>query len=383
MTTITDLPQIIEALPAGRRARFERIFDVDSVIGETRIPDTMRPWVERHLGRVEDVEHQRIVRITNCFTLEGALFNPIRANRPMVLRDENEQGTSDDARKSQIANPKSEMEDVFADPVRTTAEDTFGRVRGRHCVTTSNVARWDGQCAVLIFDEYDPLKFTRDHIRDYFATSLAWAQRAHDYDPLARNFVWMWNGGLKGGASIPHAHAQMGLGRGRPYAFVERLRRAGTAYHHEHGADYFTNLLAAHEDAGLGVTFAGLRGFFYLAANRSKDLWLYGNAFDEALADALHDALRALIDRTGMGAFNVSVVMPPLFPSPGGRGVSGERENDDWRGFPALLRIGDRGSPRMIASDVGAMDLYGQNVIAADPFVVKAQLAAATTRSDR
>jgi hypothetical protein len=387
MTTITDLPQIIKALPSDRRARFERIFDVDAVAGETRVPATMRPWVERHLGRVENIEHQRIVRITNRFTLEGALFNPIRANRPMVLRGEG------DSTQSAIGNPKSGIEDVFAVPERTTAEDVFGRVRGKYCVTTSNVARWDGQCAVLIFDEYDPLKFTRDHMRDYFATSLEWARRAHDYDPPARNFVWMWNGGLKGGASIPHAHAQMGLGRGRPYAFVERLRRATTAYRREHGADYFADLLSAHEDVGLGVEFAGLRGFFYLAANRSKDLWIYGAAFDETLADALHDALRALIDHTGMGAFNVGIVMPPLFtPSPSGGGTSskrsggeegwGEGENQaDWTGFPVLLRIGDRGSPHMISSDVGAMDLYGQSVIAADPIAVQAQVA--TTQSGR
>jgi hypothetical protein len=381
MTTITDLPQIIKALPADRRARFERIFDVDTAAGEVRIPLTMRPWVERHLGRVEDIEYQRIVCITNRFTLEGALFNPVRANRPMVLRDTDEQRGTNDA-----VHPS--IEDVFAAPERTTAEDVFGRVRGKYCITTSNVARWDGQCAVLIFDEYDPLKFTRDRMRDYFATSLEWAQRAHAYDPQARNFVWMWNGGLKGGASIPHAHAQMGLGRGRPYAFVERLRRAATAYQCEHNANYFADLLAAHEDVGLGVAFAGLRGFFHLAANRSKDLWVYGAAFDQTLADALHDALRALIDHTGMGAFNVGVVMPPLFspsgpseghlppaPLPEGEG------SEDWPGFPVLLRIGDRGSPHMISSDVGAMDLYGQSVIAADPFAVQVQLA--TTRSGR
>jgi hypothetical protein len=376
MTTITDLPQIIKALPPDRRARFERIFHVDVASGETHIPATMRPWVERHLGRVEEVEHQRIVRITNRFTLEGALFNPVRANRPLVMN--NAQRAMHD--ESEIGNRKSEIDDVFADPLRTTAEDVFGRVRGKHCVTTSNVARWDGQCAVLIFDEYDPLKFTRDHMRDYFATALEWARRAHAHDPQAHNFVWMWNGGLKGGASIPHAHAQMGLGRGRPYAFVERLLRAVVAYRREQGADYFADLLAAHEDVGLGVTFARLHGFLHLAANRSKDLWVYGAGFDETLADALHDALRALIDHTGMGAFNVGIVMPPLYPPPSlgeGMGVGFE----DWAGFPILLRIGDRGSPHMISSDVGAMDLYGQNVIAADPFAVKAQLA--TKRSGR
>jgi len=35
----------------------------------------------------------------------------------------------------------------------------------------------------------------------------------------------------------------------------------------------------------------------------------------------------------------------------------------------------------MISSDVGAMDLYGQSVIAADPIAVQAQVA--TTQSGR
>jgi hypothetical protein len=345
--TIIDLPAIVAALPAAKRARFERVFRVDVVAGECRIPEAMRPWVEQHLGPIDAVEHQRVVRVTNVVTLEGALFNPLRSGRPLQLRT--------------MRGDERPADDVFADPLRTTAEDVFGRVRGRYCITTGNVARWDGQCAVLIFDEFDPLTFTREHIRDYFATALAWARRAHAQDPAARYFAWMWNGGLKGGASIPHAHAQMGLGRGMHYAFVERLRRSAMAYRAQHGAEYFADLLAAHHDVGLGFTAAGLDGFAHLAPNRAKDVWIYGRAFGQQLADALHDALRALIDRTGTGAFNVGVVMPPLF---------GPVE-EDWSGFPVIVRVGDRGAPAMISSDVGAMDLYGQNVIAADPFAVR------------
>lgn len=350
MPIITDLPDIIAALPDDKRARFERIFRVDAVAGECRVPGPMQPWVERHLGPVAAVERQRVVRVTNLVTFEGALFNPLRSGRPLQLRD----GPGD----------QRPADDVFADPLRTTAEDVFGRVRGKHCITTSNVARWDGQCAVLIFDAFDALAFTREHLRDYFATALEWARRAHAHDPGARYFAWMWNGGLKGGASIPHAHAQMGLGRGVHYAFVERLRRAALAYRAQHGADYFADLMAAHRDVGLGLAVAGLDGFAHLAANRSKDVWVYGQAFDQRLADALHDALRGLIERTGTGAFNAAVIMPPLF---------GPAE-EDWSGFPVIARIGDRGAPAMISSDVGAMDLYGQNVIAADPFAVRAAL---------
>ena len=74
---------------------------------------------------------------------------------------------------------------------------------------------------MVIFDEYDPLAFGRDQMRDYFATSMQWARQAHQQDPQARYMFWGWNGGLKGGASIPHAHAQIGLGRRQHYAQIQ------------------------------------------------------------------------------------------------------------------------------------------------------------------
>ncbi len=303
MTSISDLPAIIESLPAKKQERLKRIFRVDSVEGELRVPSTMSEWVIRHFGSVEEACRQRVIRVTNLWTWEGALFNPLRGKRPQQMRDDAGAG-------------KMPADDVFADPERATSEDVFGRVRGAHCITASNISRWEGQCAVCIFDEPDTLKLTQAQARDYFRTSLRWAQLANEQDRQARYFIWMWNGGLKGGASVPHAHAQMALGRGMHYAGVEALRRAALAYRERYSADYFEDLLAIHEDVGLGVTAGPLRGFFYLAALRSKDMMLFGDGFNDALADALHAGLRSLIDHTGTTAFIAGVLPPPLFPRP-------------------------------------------------------------------
>lgn len=360
MPTIVDLPEVVVALPATNRARFERIFRVDRVEGECRVPEAMRAWVERHFGSVAAVERQRVVRVTNLVTFDGALFNPLRGRRPVAMSGDGSRTNDAHDHKRQSA-----IDDVFADPLRTTTEDVFGRVRGRYCITASNVARWEGQGAVLIFDEPDPLAFTRDHLRDYFQASLEWARRAHRRDPRARYFLWMWNGGLKGGASVAHAHAQIGLGRGMHYAKVEMLRRAALAYGERHGTNYFDDLFAAHDDVGLSIHAGRLRGFVYLAANRPKDTWILGRAFDDDLADALHDVLRALIERAGARAFDVAVLMPPLYAPPF------EERSEDWSGFPVIARLGDRGAPDMISSDIGAIDLYAHNTIAADPFEVR------------
>lgn len=71
----------------------------------------------------------------------------------------------------------------------------------------------------------------------------------------------MWNGGLKGGASIQHAHVQIALGRGMHYSRVEFLRRAALAYRAQHTSDYFADLFAAHADLGLSFALGAVRGF--------------------------------------------------------------------------------------------------------------------------
>ncbi|HQW35156.1 MAG TPA: hypothetical protein PKY60_06930 [Thermoflexales bacterium] len=350
MPSITDLPALVARLRPEQRARFERIFDVELAPGQCVIPETMRQWAIDRFGSVDEVEHQHVARIFNIVTWDGALINPLRARRlpklprePFVL---------------------VEADDIFAHPLETTAADSFGRVRGRHGITTGNVARWDGLHAVLIFDQPDPLAFTRDHLRDYFETALVWANKAHQADPEARYFFWMWNGGLAGGASIKHAHAQMALGRGRHYAKIERLRRAALAYAGQHGANYFDDLYAAHADIGLAFEAGGLRAFEYLAALRGKDTWIIGEAINTQLADALHDTLRGLLDRAGMRAFDVGLYVPPLWPGALGDGA------EDWRGFPVIARIVGR-NHLAESSDIGAGDLFAMSVIPDDPFVVK------------
>ena len=349
MPSITQLPTLVANLPTEKRARFERLFRLDMSEGQCVLPDTMREWTIKHFGSTEAVEHQHILRITNLWTWEGAIYNPLRSGRPLQITHNQQPITST-------------ADDLFAQPLQTTAADVFGRVRGKHCITTGNIARWEGQHAVLIFDEFDPLKFTRDHMRDYFATSLQWAQQAHAQDPQARYFVWTWNGGLKGGASIPHAHAQLALGRNIHYGRIEQLRRAALAYQTQFDANYFEDVLGVHEDVGLSFQAAGLPGLLYLTALRAKDTWIIGKAFDEQLADALCDTLRNLIEKTGTGAFNVGVMMPPPFP------LSPLPPEENWQHFPVIARIVDRGSPAMLSSDVGALDVFAHQVIAVDPF---------------
>jgi hypothetical protein len=79
---ITTLPERIAALPPADRARCEHLFFVQRTEGRAVIPAAMESWVTASFGAIERVRHQTIVRVVNRFTLEGTLFNPLRALRP-------------------------------------------------------------------------------------------------------------------------------------------------------------------------------------------------------------------------------------------------------------------------------------------------------------
>jgi hypothetical protein len=47
---------------------------------------------------------------------------------------------------------------------------------------------------------------------------------------------------------------------------------------------------------------------------------------------------------------------------------------EDWDGFPAMVRLVDRGDSKKVTSDIGAMELYASSVISSDPFEVAKML---------
>ncbi len=81
--SITELEDRIAALPPDARAAAERIFAVSSTVGRLDPPAEMRDWIVKQFGSVDAVMAQRIVRVTNLIMLEGALFNDLRARRPV------------------------------------------------------------------------------------------------------------------------------------------------------------------------------------------------------------------------------------------------------------------------------------------------------------
>jgi hypothetical protein len=114
-----------------------------------------------------------------------------------------------------------------------------------------------------------------------------------------------------------------------------------------------------------------VRIFAYLTPIKEKEVILLAPQLDDDMKWAIYKVLRAFIDTLEVRSFNLALHMRPIDGVP-----------EDWKGFPAQVRIVDRGDPHDKPSDLGAMDLYGSSVIASDPFRVAEALARAFRSND-
>jgi len=351
--TITNLEEIVDSLPAEDKARFKRILYVNTTVGEQRFPPSMEPWLAQQFGSVEAVARQKIVRVTNLVSCDGTIFNRLRASRPVPVADQDIAAQLEASRKN----------DPFANPRENTPEDLFGRVEGEHCITASNVAKFDGLHGLVVFNEFNPLKFTREQVVDYLTVGREWAQRAHAFNPDARYFFLIWNCLWRAAASINHGHAQLTLASGMHYGKVEGLRRAALGYTQAYGANYFDDLYQAHRSVNCAFEKDGVKVLAHLTPYKDDEVVLIADELNLALKEKTYEALACLRDDIGVASFNLSMATPPL----------GETE-ESWDGFPVIVRVVDRGDLKEKASDIGGMSIYACTVVRSDPFELARKL---------
>lgn len=337
---IAGLPDRIARLPDLERRRIERLFEVTAAEGRLVVPPQMRPWLARQFGSVEAVERQRVVRVTNRWTFEGTLFNPLRARRP-----------TPEAGQAQAAEIDAVKGDAFCHVESQTPADPFGRIRSRHSTTAANAAKYEAWASVIVFDEHNPLHLTEDGVDDAIQTAWRWGQRVHADDPEARYWLFMWNCLWRAGASIVHGHAQAAVTRGSHFPYVERWRAAARRY----GRGYFDDLFQAHHALGLGFACDGLRVLAHLTPAREKETLLIAPRLSADLRRAVFVVLDLFTRDLGVASFNVALYHRPI-----GRPT--------WPRFPAIVRLVDRGDPNVRNSDVGAMELFAASVVSSDPF---------------
>lgn len=345
MPSILDLPRLASALSLGERARMGRIFRVSETVGELRLVPDMEAWAQKTFGDVQEVSAQRVIRVDNIVTGEGALFNALRAKRPMATAGSNET----------LAAIDRDRGDAFCTPAKGTPEEPFGRVSGRFSVSASNIAKFDGHHGLVIFAEHDPLVFDAERIEDAVLVALQWIRKVHLSDKEAQFPFLMWNCLWKSGASLIHGHMQVLVARERAYAGFDALNAAARRYDAHHSSDYFDDLLTIHRALGLDV---GPNAFCSIAPLKEKETVIVARRLSREVFAQINTVLHAFL-LLGVESFNVVFVMPPLV------------HRQDWRGFPHLIRLVDRGSLANRTADIGAMELFGKMaVIASDPYRV-------------
>ena len=358
---ITSLDKAIETLAPEARRRFDRLYDF--VVSEAQVlpPEPMEAWIAKAFkylaptpeGVLEAIRRQPIVHVLNKITGQATLYNAVRSQRPIEAKGEGDLA-------AEIENARAKCS--FCRPLDLTPANTFGRIGEKK--TCANVAAYDGYHGLVIFEDHSPLRFRHDEfapaeIADLFATSRAWADKAHAEDPEARFFFLMWNCLWKAGASIIHGHAQMTVGRKFHYGKVERLRRDALAYQRLFGADYFADLVAIHDALGLAAKWGSVRVVAHLTPAKERELILIADRFDDPdLPQAVWRALKVYAD-LDVKSYNLAVYMPPL-----------GKPDPDWKGFPVLVHLVDRGDPAAKTADVGAMEMYASSVVSSDPFQV-------------
>ena len=344
---IDNLAGMVRSLPDEEKALFQRIFDLHTVEGGVEIPDGMRDRVKGRFGSLDRVTCQEITRVRNRITGEETLFNPLRGLRPLRSVEEGDW-------KYCLDSPPAS--DPFVDPEQNTPQDVFGRIRGRHCVTAANIAKCEGFHGLIIFDDYNPLNFTREQVCDYIDVGWRWAEQAHSVEPKAKYFLFIWNCLWRAGASIQHGHAQVMLATESHYARIERFRKVAEDYRCRYGSSFFDDLFRVHEAVGCALDKENVRILASLTPFKDNEFILMAGGHGHSFGHRLYDLLAFFRDRMGVGSFNLALATPPL-----------AHTVENWGDFPVIAWLVDRGSPDKLSSDVGGMEIYASSVVSSDP----------------
>lgn len=362
--SITNITNLLRGVQGHPRTVFDRLFDVAEYTGELVLPAGIRDWVAEKFGDPAGVERQHIVRVTNRVTLEGTLFNALRALRPLAAGDPA-------ALDRLVAEHLPGC--AFCRPGDKTPADTFGRLAGGGAVTASNVAKYDRWHGLIIPEEHHPLRFDPQQVAGYFALAGDWFRRvleqpAPDMEDRPRFPFLMWNCLWPAGSSIVHGHLQVTVTPGMHYPRVEHLRRSASAYRERYGSDYFDDLFLAHRVAGLALKSEEVRVFASLTPLKEKETWVLlpgksGLQHLEELGLWVGRVL-ACLRETGTTSFNVAAYIPP--PEPG-QGQAGEQARAQVQGEKQVHGHARQGAQGRAQADTHAQERdHAQGNVQAD-----------------
>lgn len=365
MSSIIELENTIKKLAPAERQLFESILDINVSKGHLFLPKTFEDKAityfanssrepagnSSHERVLESIRNQTVVRTFNKLSGEGALFNWLRAFPPGAKSA----GVNQDQLHRHIETSRENCD--FCQVGQLTAEDTFGRIQGRHCTVAANIAKYDAWHSIICFHKHNPLDFTQEDLSDYLETGFRWFEKVRQRNPEYKFPFLMWNCLERAGASVIHGHAQVLMSKNAHYAKTEHIRRVAEDYRRNFGRDYFQDLFRAHYLVNLAFADQDTAIIANLTPIKEKEVIIVSRespAENDSAKRAIFRTLRCFIDDLGVTSFNLSISIPPL----------GDRS------FPYIIRLVDRGNLFKQTADIGCMELYASSVIASDPYTV-------------
>lgn len=344
--TVTKLTSIHQ-LAANRHCLSDNFTKIFSVQEHKAVCRGTPELLARYGSPIDNV--QQLVSIRNNITSDLVWFNPERVKKP-------QQFVSSPTKP--VMSPAATCD--FCSWQTLTAQDTFGRIEGAHCVTGSNLFKYIGPYqAVCSFKNHDPLDFTLDALRDVFNVSSRWFQacdidygekRVNDLHPMI-----VWNCNVRSGASQVHGHTQL-LYSSVPFPQQSVMEQYILP---SYQGSYYDDLVKAHQEVGLCRMANGATVFASIAPYKDREIWILGDSIEnEKFQLFVHCALRGLIDMLDTSSFNVGVY--PRWPS-----------KDLWSGIVCRIVSRGRESSKSIASDYGGLEVFSAASIGhTDPFDV-------------
>lgn len=370
MDTILNLEKTVDYLRKNDTQSYDilkQIYTFNSGTGSLIIPDSFKTKVLEYFGHrnssgkiieslnevIARIEHQKIIEIYNIWTGEGALYNSLRADRPGIREMDFQK------EKNYLNNLIIESQKLcdFCNPEKYTPEDNFGRIRGKHSITATNIAKYDMWSSLIIFDTHNPLKFNLKEFSDYINTGFEWFKAVNVNNSNLRFPFFIWNCLPRAGASQIHGHCQI-LMSNEPYAKVKILRNAYKEYKIKTGASYFRDLYKVHKSLGLSASHKNVQIFANVTPIKEKEVVIISSENPSKSIEAkktIFNILRCFIDIMGVYSFNLSISCPSI---------------DNEKSIPYIIRIVDRGRLLNSTADIGGMELYGSSVVADDPYKV-------------
>jgi galactose-1-phosphate uridylyltransferase len=158
--------------------------------------------------------------------------------------------------------------------------------------------------------------------------------------------VLMWNCLWKSGASLIHGHMQLTSSKVQ-YGRIRHLQEISEGYNEIFGTDYFEDLYSVHESLGLAKKSGASKIIFCLTPKKEKEILIFSKVKNFVELSPLLFRIIGRYKNLGVQSYNLA-----LF-----------QINRWW-----ICGLIDRGELKNNSSDIGAMELFADSVVASDPF---------------